>query len=421
MPLTGRSVLRGDATYSFNDLGVSTTTLRGPGIHRVSVPLPLPADYYSEENARADLSLDFDYSAATGAGSVMNVLVDGEFVQGVFFDNTAGERFTNYRLHVPVRLLKPGQNTLDFELVTTPYKVGAACTSQKADDLFAQVMGTSTIHLPEAGHVAVLPDLARFAAAGFPFVSRDGNAAGTIYIDSPAQQGSALTLIGKLAQTVSGPVSGWKIVIGVPENIPGQAIVLATTDKLSSDDYANLSTAIASTKRWPYRALEDLRTVSAQPHLTLGNLWSAVVGGTSQANPLPQPESLTQRSALGDLAVGFALHNPRGAAGDTLMVITADTDAQLAKRVRTLVQPEVWSQLKGDLVAWREPNTSVFTMDVGQHYVVGTANRWLLLRLTVSNNPLPWIAAAAIAAALATAAAFILLRRRRRMLDKGQA
>jgi cellulose synthase operon protein B len=420
MPLTGRSVLRANTTYSFNDLGTPTTTIAGPGINRVSVPLSLPADFYTQENAKADLSLDFAYSAAMGAGSAMNVLVNGEFVQGVFFSDTTGDRFTNYLLHVPVRLLRPGANSIEFQLTTHPYRAGAACTSQKANYIFAQVMGTSTIHLPDAGHAAVLPDLARFSSAGFPFVANDGNAAGTIYVDSPALEGSALTLIGKLAQTVRGPISGWKVVVGVPQNIPGQAIVLAAADKLSPDYYVDLSTAIASTKRWPYRALEDLRTVSSQPHVTLGNFWSAVAGRMPPANPFPPQESLTQRSSLGDLGVGFALHNPHGAAGDTLMIVTADTDAQLADRVKGLVQSGVWSQLKGDLIAWREPTAPIFTMQVAQHYEVGDRDPWFLLRLTVSNDPLPWIAAAAVAAALATAAAFILLRRRKRMLDKGQ-
>ena len=75
--------------------------------------------------------------------------------------------------------------------------------------------------------------------------------------------------------------------------------------------------------------MEDLRTVSAQPHLTLGNLWSTIVGRTSQANPFPPQESLTQRSSLGDLGVGFSLQNPHGAAGDTLMVVTADNDGEI--------------------------------------------------------------------------------------------
>jgi cellulose synthase operon protein B len=421
MPLTGRSVVRPGTTYSFNELGTNTATLTGAGIHRVSVPLRLAADFYTQENARADLSLDFAYSAAMGAGSAMNVLVNGEFVQGIFFGDTAGTRFTSYRLHVPVQLLRPGMNTLDFELATHPYRVGAACTSQQADYIFAQIFGTSSIHLPEAGHAAMLPDLARFAAAGFPFVSNDGHAAGTIYIDTAALEGSALTLIGKLAQTVQGPVSGWRVVVGVPDKITGQAIVLATADRLPSDYYGSLATAIATTKRWPYRALEDLRTVSGQPQLTVGNVWSAFFGQTSRATPFPPQQSLTQRTALGDLGVGLELRNPHGAARDTLMVITADTDARIADRVQALVQPEVWSQLKGDLVAWREPTAPVYTMEVAQRYEVGSKDPWLLLRLAVSNNPLPWIAAAAIAAALATAAAFILLRRRKRDLDKGQA
>ena len=419
MPLTGRSVLRGNTTYSFNDLGIPTARIDGSGIHRVSVSLPLAADYYTQENAQADLSLDFAYSAAMGAGSVMNVLVNGEFIQGIFFGNTSGDRFSEYRLHVPVRLLKPGANTLDFELATHPYKVGAACTSQKADYLFAQIMGSSTIHLPDSGHAAVMPDLARFETAGFPFVSNSGNAAGTIYVGSTALEGSALTLIGKLAQTVQGPVDGWKVYLGVPNVIPGQAIVLATADRLPPDYYSNLSTAIDNTKRWPFRALEDLRTVSSQPHVTLGSFWSAVSGKASPAGPFPQQESLTQQSSLGDLGVGYAFHNPHGGAGDTLMVLTADNDARLADRVQTLVQPEVWSQMKGDLVAWRAADAPVFTMQVARHYVVGKQSPWLLLRLSASNNPLPWILAAAVAAALATAAAFLLLRRRTNSLDQG--
>jgi cellulose synthase operon protein B len=421
MPLSSRSVLRPGTTYSFNELGTSTTTFAGAGIHRVSVSLPLAADYYTQENAKADLSLNFAYSAAMGAGSAMNVLVNDEFIQGIFFDSTAGSRFANYLLHVPVQLLRPGVNTLDFELSAHPYRVSAECTSQQADDIFAQIFGTSTIHLPEAGHAAMLPDLARFAAAGFPFVSIEGTAAGTIYVDSPALEGSALTLIGKLAQTVQGPVSGWRVVVGVPDKIPAQAIVLATADRLPSDYYGNLSAAIATTKRWPYHALEDLRTVSSPSHLTLGNLWSDFFGQTPRTTPFPPQQSLTQRSALGDLGVGLELRNPYGAANDTLMVVTADTDAQITSRVQALVQPEVWSQLKGDLVAWRAPTTPVYTMAVAQRYEVGSKDRWLLLRLAVSNNPLPWIAAAAIAASLATAAAFLLLRRRKRDLDKGQA
>jgi cellulose synthase operon protein B len=103
------------------------------------------------------------------------------------------------------------------------------------------------------------------------------------------------------------------------------------------------------------------------------------------------------------------------------MIVTADTDAGLTARVGALVQPEVWSQLKGDFVAWRQPNAPVFTMEVAQHFEVGSEDPWLLLRLTVSTNPLPWIAGAAGAAAIATAAAFILLRRRKRNLDQGQA
>jgi cellulose synthase operon protein B len=418
MPLDGRSFLVGNTTYSFNALGVSTTTIQGSGKNRITVPLPLPGDYYTSENAQAALLLNFAYSAAMGAGSVINIRLNGEFIQGIFFNNTNGQRFTGYRLNVPVRLLRPGSNTLDFDVSTHPFHVGAECTSQRGDDLFVQVMGSSTIRLPPAGHAAVLPDLVRLAAAGFPYVAGDGSAAGKIYVSSPELAGAALTLIGKMAQTVRGPVSGWEIIVAPATAIKGQAIVLATADQLSPDYYAELSTAVARTKRWPYHALQDLRTVSNQPGLTLGNLWSAIFGRAAPPAQFPATESLTQRSALGDLGVLFTLRNPHGAGDDTLTILTADTNAILAHRVHALVQPELWSQMRGDLLAWRTPDAPVFTMAVADHYVVGKEDPWLLLRLTVSTNPLYWLAAAALAAALATAAAFILLGLRRKRLPE---
>jgi cellulose synthase operon protein B len=418
MPLDGRSVLVGNTTYSFDDLGVPTATIQGSGVHRITVPLPLSADYYTADNAQADLLLDFAYSAAMGAGSVVNISLNGEFIQGILFDNPNGNKFTGYRIHIPVRLLRPGANTLDFDVATYPYKVGAQCTSQRGDYLFFQIIGTSTIRLPPAGHAAVLPDLARLAAAGFPYVTKNGEAAGKIYVSSPELAGAALTLIGKMAQTVRGPVSGWEIIVAPATAIKGQAIVLATADQLSPDYYAELSTAVARTKRWPYHALQDLRTVSNQPGLTLGNLWSAIFGRAAPPAQFPATESLTQRSALGDLGVLFTLRNPHGAGDDTLTILTADTNAILAHRVHALVQPELWSQMRGDLLAWRTPDAPVFTMAVADHYVVGKEDPWLLLRLTVSTNPLYWLAAAALAAALATAAAFILLGLRRKRLPE---
>jgi cellulose synthase operon protein B len=419
MPLDGRSFLVGNTTYSFNTLGVSTTTIQGSGKNRITVPLPLPGDYFTRENAQAHLLLDFAYSAAMGAGSVINIRLNGEFVQGIFFNNSNGQKFTGYRLDIPVRLLRPGSNTLDFDVATHPFQVGGECTSQRGDDLFVQIMGTSTIRLPPAGHAAVLPDLVRLAAAGFPYVARDGSAAGKIYVASPELLGGALTLIGKLAQAVRGPVSGWEIVIAPVDNIKGQAIALGTADQLSADYYVHLAAAVAKTKRWPYRALQDLRTASRKPHLTLGTLWSAIFGRALSA-PFPVVESLTQRSALGDLGVLFTLRNPLGGRGDTLTILTADTNTILGHRVAALVQPEVWSQMQGDLVAWQTPDSPVFTMAVGGQYQVGREDPWLLLRLTVSTNPLYWLLAAAIAAALATAAAFILLRRRGKRLAEGR-
>ncbi|MGE5476367.1 MAG: cellulose biosynthesis cyclic di-GMP-binding regulatory protein BcsB [Bacteroidales bacterium] len=413
MPLEGRVFMQGEKAYRFSALGFQTATLQGAGTRQINVTLPLPADFYTYENAKVRLSLDFAYGAGMGPGSVVNFSVNGRRIHGMLLDNKDGESFRNYLFEFPVRLLAPGANTLQLEVSSRPQLVGGECSGIKGRHLLFQLFDTSSVTTPEAGHAAVLPDLARFAAAGFPYVSSTGKAAGTVYVGSPELMGGALTLIGKLSQTARGTVDGWRIETGLPKTVSGQAIVLASTAQLNSDSFGEWALSLARVKKWPYRALQDLRTVSEQPQLTLDSVESLLSKETRQPTPLATGETVSQRSSLGQRAVLTASRNPAGGPADTLTVIAADSADILRTRIAELVDPALWGQIRGDLIAWQGKDDPMFTIQVADHYEVGDGNKLLLLRLIVSTNPWYWLAGTAAASALATTLAWWLIRRRK--------
>jgi hypothetical protein len=351
----------------------------------------------------------------------MNVLLNGEIVHGVTLSNPEGAAFHDYRIPLPVRAMVPGNNALDFNINALPPLAAGECSNVRGRYLMVQVLGNSTIALPDAGHVATLPDLARFASAGFPFVSVTHNADSRILIASPDLYGSALTLIGKLAQVAHAPVEGWKIDLGLADHIRDRAIILGTPADLKADHFAALTEAIGNSMKWPYRSLNELRSVTDQSKVSLDSLFDALTGTSYQERDVLPTLTVTQRSGLGPLAVMVALRNPADPGEQTLLVMTAANTRTLSDRIHQLVQPELWSQVKGDLVAWQDLDTAPFTMEVTDHYQVGERDRWLLLRAMISNDPWYWVTATlGLSLGFVLIAAFLLRRRHRRLQQGGR-
>jgi hypothetical protein len=216
------------------------------------------------------------------------------------------------------------------------------------------------------------------------------------------------------------PVAGWRIEVGIPNHIDRRSLLLTTPQMLHPEQMHDFAEAIGRSKKWPYRALNDLRAVSDQSTLAFDNLLAAVLGRPSaEGSPLP-PVSVTQHSSLGDLAVLWAFRVPDARPDETVMVLAADSETILADRVADLVQPELWSQMKGDLVAWRRADQAPFTIQVAEHYEVGPRNPWLLLRLSVSTNPLYWLLGVLATALAGAAFSLLLLRQRKKHLDEGK-
>jgi hypothetical protein len=411
--------MQGQRKYSFKMLGTANTTVSGTGSGSVQVSLPLPADFYTHELAKAEMALDFAYSSGFGPGSQMNVMLNGEFIHGVAFTSPDGAALQDYRISLPARALVPGINRLDFNITSRAPPAPGDCSVGRGRDLMVQILESSAITLPEAGHVATLPNLSLFAGAGFPFVTVTHDAPALVSVANPRLIGSALTLIGKIAQVAHAPLSHWSIGVGVPEKLAEHAILLATPEDLKGPQFQGVVDASAKAMQWPYRSLNDLRAATDQRGVSLDSLLPAMLGENSSEKNIMPDLTLSQRSGLGPVAVLTALRNKDEKSDQTLLLLLAATPERLTERVEQLVRPDFWAQIKGDLTVWQDRSETMFSIDVGEHYQVGERNRWLLLRATVSNNPLYWLSAMLGGLVLFALLAAILLRRRHRKLHQG--
>lgn len=401
------------ATYTFADLGTASTTVNDSGVHGISVRLPLPPDFYTYEGALGELLLDFGYGAGNGPGSVMNVKLNGEFIHGLLMDAPNGSAFRTYRIALPARLLRRGDNDLTFTFTLRPPLGVGECASVKGRHLTAQLLGSSTFTVPPAGSATILPDLSLLSASGFPFAGgATGGGAPAIFIGDESLRGAALTLAGRVSQA-AGTTVPWRVVAGIPASIDGPAIVLAAAEDLDATLFKAWTGSLGKVAEWPYPALQTVRQASID--IRSAGTSAMSLFGLAAAPAAAPGGTLTQEGALGELAVMTAVRNPWTTAPETLAIITAEDDATLARRIDDLVSPAIWGRMAGDLTVW-DGSDMVFTQAVAQPYAVASDDAWLWLRIVLSNNPLWWIAAAAGAVLLIVVSAAVLLSRRVRKL-----
>ena len=208
--LSGR-VLGADRRYTFATLGFADAAFRGAGAHTARLNLQVPADYYPEESAEVELLVDLAYGAGMGPGSVMNVTVNDRFVHGRPLEDKNGVAYRDYRIVLPARALVPGVNTVRFDFSLRPEVASGECVSVDGDHLVAQIGGSSRIVMPPFASAALQPDLGLLRTTGYPYFSTDGKLEPRLVVSSAAEVGSALTLLGKLAQVAGAPQEGWML------------------------------------------------------------------------------------------------------------------------------------------------------------------------------------------------------------------
>ncbi|WP_394221620.1 cellulose biosynthesis cyclic di-GMP-binding regulatory protein BcsB [Alteromonas gracilis] len=399
-------ILNPDNKYTFQDFGVSTAQLRNEGDFNKRVSLRLPADFYVPENASVNLLLDFGYGAGFGPGSIMNVSVNDELVHGLALTNTNGQSFRDYQLRIPARYFKGGVNNLDFDVTMRAPLAGVPCDDVPGSHLVFQLDDSSAIELPSAGNVAVQPNLALLSETAYPFARFKSAPEATIAIPSDDYLNSALTLSAKLAQVAQVPLLNVKIATGDSVATEGSMIVLGTPETLAQLEQSEFSTAIEATKRWSYR-LQN-------------NLYNQIRNLTDDQSfkEMRIDGHTVQESDLGEQAVLTAHAHPVSSQTDTMFIIAAQSAELLQSRVEDLVSLSMWGQMAGDFFAWKDPLSPSLVMQVTDKYEIGEADdRWLHLRLWLSNNPWYWLIAFVLVVFVVSLLIYLLLKRRNKQVQ----
>jgi hypothetical protein len=332
--------------------------------------------------------------------------VNDELVHGLSLNNINGQSYRDYQLRIPARFFKGGTNNLDFAVTMRAPLAGVPCDDIPGSHLVFQLDDSSAIKLPDAGNVAVQPNLVLLSETAYPFARFKSAPSSTIAIPSDDYLDTALTLSAKLAQVAQVPLLNVKIATGNDITTEGSVIVLGTPESLTNIEQSEFSTAIEATKRWSYR-LQN-------------NLYNRVRNLTDDQSfkEMRIDGHTVQESDLGEQAVLTAQAHPVSSQTDTLFIVAAQTPELLQARVEDLVSLSMWGQMAGDFFAWKDGLSPSLIMQVSDKYEVGEADdSWLHLRLWLSNNPWYWLIGFILVVFVVSLLIYLLLKRRNKQVQ----
>lgn len=343
----------------FSRLGFRTANFSGM-YGQKELEFTLPPDLFAPDNAFVHLKLRFAYGAGLREDSVLNVLLNGRFQSAIALSARNGGYFRDYDVAIPLTSFKPGRNVLTFSAAMMPLITGR-CIAINTDNLRLTLFADSRLELPDAAHIAALPNLDLFARTGFPYTHKAYGAGDVFAIARAdgAQAAAAWMLAAKLAQVQKLPLLDARWQIGTAGlSTQDNAAVVGLPSDLPDDLRRALPLRFGATSASPYPL-----AVSAEGPGTLGllgRLWRRL-GEKFQISAPPgsahhglDPARRSRSGAAGGLAASQAArkraqHVDRADSGPPFHSLGADRCAHPTRGV----EPARW---RSGLVARRRAN-----------------------------------------------------------------
>ncbi len=169
-PYSGKNRLAPEKRYTFQELGLITTTFRGDQTDPRSIQFTLPTSFLLEGNRDILLSLDFSYGAAMRDDSVLSLGVNGKFVSSIPLQSPTGGQYKGYTIRLPLSYFSPGRNVLEL----TPFLAALHtrdCEAPQTGHLALTLFESSTIQVPKLLRWVKLPQLSYLFNDGFPLAA----------------------------------------------------------------------------------------------------------------------------------------------------------------------------------------------------------------------------------------------------------
>jgi len=373
--------------YRFYDLGFESMTMRGAGGGSTVVDISLPPDVYVAQTSEVKLDLHFAYGAGMRGDSVFNIFINGRFENVIRLKEIEGEAVRRHTITIPTRSFKPGRNELMFaaQMITDNSE---ECQVRNDNNLLFTLYDDSTIEFKGLDSYVQMPNLNLTAKTGFPYNYYDDAKPTVIGLGTNDSEllGASWTFLGKMAQVMTRPHEDLTYRMASYDDFGDTNLIVMGPVK--SIDQSLLDRAPIQLGDESVLTFGRAAEIGDHPRLNGSRLWINADEYGDQSFNYVRPS--LHGYGLGDYSVMMQFGGGHDY-GETVTLLTAMTSEILYGAVTELVTPEIWSNVQGDVTAWKQGEEAVYARTFGEKYYVGEPrfSNWLIYHF--SNNPVLFI------------------------------
>ncbi|QDK35131.1 UDP-forming cellulose synthase catalytic subunit [Sphingomonas sp. IC081] len=344
------------------------------------------AQWLDKRASRLDVSLNGQYLKSLPMGSTWwSALFGANGVRSQ--DSTASLPLPRYNLF--------GQNELTFDynmVIADKMK----CTGTLPENVRTSLDPDSTIDFSSAYHAIMMPDLATFAGAGFPFTVAPDLAETTVVMaDAPsaATVEAFLGLMGRFGDSTGVPVTAITITSSVdPSRLDSQDLLVIGGSQLAGGTLFDSA---------PVRFVNGHLQVSERSPL---QYVTSLFGGTRSDDPADAAPMVYNARGFS----GIVSFRSPYASDRTVVAVLADDPSALPGLVDGMADVKFNASIQGDLAVTKGDGMASFA--IGDRYWTGSLPVWMKLAYWFSQRPMLMAIFALALAVLLAGPAYLYFR-----------
>ncbi|KJR40654.1 Cellulose synthase BcsB, bacterial [Candidatus Magnetoovum chiemensis] len=447
--------------YTLSSLGFKTHTFKG------ITPIPkgfgfrLPSDAHLSPNSKATLLLNMAYGASMKEDSVLNIILNDQFVAAIPCKEINGGTYRNYKVELLLSSMNPGYNKLTISPQLNPMATDQ-CTMVQTGNLRLTLFEDSTFTLPVVDNWIEMPQLKAFMSDGFPFGNQPDMSESIVFLPDGKKSSfvAALNLVAIASQKTGFPPLGleWYRTIsdggsvgssntgktetntaGKVESIMADKDIIVVSETSSIPENFSIAAPLNFSSSDSKGLTTGTGTV-AYPHLVRAKGYDASQGEGFWSKILPRKGSRVSNISLVDSKIVVTRFEPlitREKAAliqfqspfnrkRTVMMLAAGNEADMIKTGSVIWKPGVQASCSGDtslinLTERADKNFDTISLKIGSSYYLGGVTPLPFMEYYANTYPLWFIACVVAICFIFSLALYQLIKiRRKRRLSNAQ-
>lgn len=354
-------------------------------------------DLFTWRSAGVPMELKYRYTLLPfNNNSSLNVSINNNFIHALPLSDADSNLKKNAQLKDKLRLpvLDNDMAVREDVLFVPPYQVGSRnqlqmhyffevvkegeCRDSLPDNLAGAVDPDSTVDFSVFPHYAAMPNLAFFANIGFPF-TRYADLAETAVVlpDSPSMDEVSvyLGLMGRMGEATGYP------------SLRHALVTAGEVDKMADRDILVIGNKQSQSlmTRWADRL--PIVDTGGERRLRSPDVMRKLLyrWGDEDLQHVRRPDGTTSLAGAGRIAALMAFESPLRSKR-SVVIAYADMDAGFQRITDTLNDPDLVSQVQGDLVILNDSEPEHYK--VSDTYFIGNLPMWTGVTWMASRHPL---------------------------------